>query len=1291
MSAFIGKIKTSRGGAGAYASYVLAPVRQVDKSASATESAAVAADELAYVGYALQAEKETAWYGRQAERWGLVGHDVDVTTLTQVMSHYDPTTGVDLDSSRVKRRADEAVNRAKWERWANNPQLRLRAAAFEACLDALAELPQGAGWGPASAIWKKHLEPVLPAGQYRRFEAGMGRELADGSDPRKVAGAWQGRLRLRPPRRPARVSEEPTREVIAYDVTFQAPKSVSLLLAAQMVAGVKPTVLDCHHRAVKRSVAMLEAELSSARGGRGGRDRLDIEGLCAALVTHFTARPAGDPPLSDPQLHVHGLVSALVENEKGTWSALDARVWMECVGMLAAFYDSALRAELTCELGVAWRPRVTKDMISGQLRAHWEVAFGDGDGADEMGDRLVDAFSRRTKEMEQDVADARARGKRVSSTAAWSVTRSDKDELPLEDCLSGWAERLAELGCTPEQLLSLGSENVSRFQRAEATASLRDRDQVRAQLDSRLEGRSELGRERMAVAVAGETVIEAAKLLAATGAVFSRQALIREAAKEWPAHLSAEPLIAQVDLYLTEVAPQVVVASDSVKTSWTQALWTSPEHLELEMAVIDTVRQLMAPTAPAVSAEVAKAVIEMYALAEGGAKGRLTDEQLRFFMAAVRTDSRLCAVVAPAGSGKSYAAAAIAEALRKESARNRVFCVSLASRAGVALSGDLLRNRADFEGSIDRILFHLDHGLLKLGAHDTVIVDESAMASTAKLGSLLALIEAAGARVVLIGDQEQLDSPAAAGGLLRLLDRRQMTVRFDTTTRNRDKATRDTQIAWRTALEKGDRDAAAATVHHYVRSGEVSLADSPTDAVELAFESWRREYEAAEKRGQEWDAGIRDEVWNARLDELEAKQEAAFVRLAEAKEFVAVIENGVPPAPGPEKVWWEDELLCAQEELQQAKAELKTSSAALERHRNDREAGIRGQLALLADTHQDVAVLSDRAYAFLIDRGALHNTVTVTGRRFRNVDGEQVPLEAEDGSDLSEVEYCKGMQVRFTKNAKSGHIEAQMERAIEKGMAKAKRDLPGKDYTDEQLRKLAFARDRDLYKLSQVLKDSRALNGQVCTVETVHPDDESMTVRMPDGRTVRLSQDQLNDGIVVPACGGAMTVYASQGATFDYTAACLRNGVSGNILYVTQTRSRGRSDIVFNVDSERVNPRVQEWENNKRLARLNGEEFTQPEPVEALPGLWQLEQQWSTSGTATMAVQLAESDDRTVVTAADRKLAAELLRRQGVTKPTVAQVEERAVAVAEQRNTLDRVRAQQVKGQVAEQVATMQM
>ena len=142
---------------------------------------------------------------------------------------------------------------------------------------------------------------------------------------------------------------------------------------------------------------------------------------------------------------------------------------------------------------------------------------------------------------------------------------------------------------------------------------------------------------------------------------------------------------------------------------------------------------------------------------------RLSDEQ----RAAVRHicgSAQIAAVVGLAGAGKSTMLAAAREAWESGSGERRVFGAALAGKAAEGLeqsAGIPSRTLASWELSWKR-----GHDLLKRG--DVFVIDEAGMVSSAQLARFVAAADQAGAKLVLVGDPEQLQ-PINAGAAFRAI------------------------------------------------------------------------------------------------------------------------------------------------------------------------------------------------------------------------------------------------------------------------------------------------------------------------------------------------------------------------------------------------------------------------------------------------------------------------------------------------------------------------------------------
>ena len=161
------------------------------------------------------------------------------------------------------------------------------------------------------------------------------RSVLEGRDP--GSGVRLGRVR--------------SDHVPGFDLTFRAPKSVSVLFG---VGGfeISAAVRAAHDASVEAALGYLERAACWSRRGADGVDQVVGGGFVGAAFRHRSSR-AGDP-----HLHTHVLVANATPGPDGRWATLDGRHLYLHAKTAGYLYEAHLRAELTRRLGVEWRPVV---------------------------------------------------------------------------------------------------------------------------------------------------------------------------------------------------------------------------------------------------------------------------------------------------------------------------------------------------------------------------------------------------------------------------------------------------------------------------------------------------------------------------------------------------------------------------------------------------------------------------------------------------------------------------------------------------------------------------------------------------------------------------------------------------------------------------------------------------------------------------------------------------------------------------------------------------------------------
>ena len=294
----------------------------------------------------------------------------------------------------------------------------------------LAGLDGGTGVAPGSVVTEEHLWRMLGMLQDPVTGQALGRApVADRPACREAAGR----------RRPA------SRTVAGFDLTFSAPKSVSVAWALAD-APTRERIYAAHQQALEFVIAYAEREVFTTRTGRGGVVSEPVRGVVAAGFDHWDSR-AGDP-----QLHTHVVVLNRVQAASdGAWRTLDSRALFRANVALSELYNGALMDLLTADLGWGWEAQRRARSTS----ATWEVTG--------VAQALREEFSQRSTAINAAAQDLNAgftasHGRQPTAAEvirlrqqATLATRPAKELRPLADLVRGWRARAEpHLGSEPQ-------------------------------------------------------------------------------------------------------------------------------------------------------------------------------------------------------------------------------------------------------------------------------------------------------------------------------------------------------------------------------------------------------------------------------------------------------------------------------------------------------------------------------------------------------------------------------------------------------------------------------------------------------------------------------------------------------------------------------------------------------------------------------------------------------------------------------------------------------------------------
>jgi conjugative relaxase-like TrwC/TraI family protein len=502
---------------------------------------------------------------------------------------------------------------------------------------------------------------------------------------------------------------------VGFDCTFSiAPKSVSLAFAAA-TAEERVAILDALRDAVAQAFAVMEMMVETGRD-HGGVRKIGVRGLVASGFTHFSSREL------EPQLHEHVLVYAVGQGVDGQWGGYEALSFFEDQAM----YGALARAAFAKNLEGLGYGIVKKTELDAFGRTTGETSF-ELAGVSEA---TCEKFSTRRKQI---LAYVEKHG--TTKQQAALATRKHKEEPSFEEVDRLWQEALSRAR----------ADDPTMFKSA---ADLK-------------------GLESQLASISDHEVLDR---LQAKDAVWTRQQLIAQLARENVGLKDVSEIIAEAHVFLERMAPHLVRINPERPPETlhsgrrTGKKFEEPRYcsrdwlIGVEAAMVSSARKRSIERHQAVSKKALAEAIERFQTERGFV---LTAEQHRA-VEHVTNKSGVVVLTGRAGTGKTTVADVYTRAFQAEG--REVIGVSLSWNAALKLGEETGLDRVY---STAKLLSELDQGKLVLSKQHVVIVDEAAMADTLTVSRILVHAEK-GAKVVLQGDAQQL-SPVAAGQAFRLL------------------------------------------------------------------------------------------------------------------------------------------------------------------------------------------------------------------------------------------------------------------------------------------------------------------------------------------------------------------------------------------------------------------------------------------------------------------------------------------------------------------------------------------
>ncbi|MEV6386817.1 MobF family relaxase [Nocardia xishanensis] len=625
----------------------------------------------------------------------------------------------------------------------------------------------------------------------------------------------------------ARASRAPSKWVAGFDLTFSPVKSVSTLwaLAPREVSEKIEAAVDA---ALRDALAYLEQHAVFTRVGRHSRRQVDVVG--GLIATAFQHR---DSRAGDPNLHVHVVISNAVKRHDGQWGALDGRMIYQHNVAASELFNTRLEHYLEQSLSLQFAERHSSSRRRRGKRPVREIVG--------VYERLAEEWSKRSAAVD---AELTTRTTRFQAERGREPTPAELHDLAQEATLKTRGHKVAARS---------RAEQRADWRR-DAIHLLGSDSAVDAMVASALR-QPVPQREITDAAWVAATAARVVEVVSDSRATWQFRHIRAEATRQLRGSINPadwHTLVTQVtDTALSEprsiprgtpeaedIAPTVEALTrrdgTSVFTTSGSQLFTSPQILAAEERLIAA--SLLEGGRTIAAAAVDAAIIEHAANNNGQ---MLNDGQVQLLREFATSGRRLHVAIAPAGTGKTTAMAALVRAWRAEGgtvlglAPEGPAAGVLGSEIGAdSKTVDMLVTVINDLRSGERVLDDAPDWVRAIGARTLVVLDEAAKTPTMKLDSAVSWLIERGASVRAVGDDRQLSS-VQAGGVIRDIVHHTGAATLTSVVRFDNPSERAASLA----LRHGD----TAAIAFYTDHGRVHVGTLGA-AVHAAYRAWRLDY-----------------------------------------------------------------------------------------------------------------------------------------------------------------------------------------------------------------------------------------------------------------------------------------------------------------------------------------------------------------------------------------------------------------------------------------------------------------
>jgi len=538
-----------------------------------------------------------------------------------------------------------------------------------------------------------------------------------------------------------KTNENEERVRAALDLTFSAPKSVSVLYEAALANGdieLANQIKEAHENAVAAILEEIENKYAAARVTQDGETKLEhTNNLVIAKFTHEIARPVkeGDKLIVDPSLHTHALILNMTQIN-GEWKAIESKEIFQNYIKMGQLYRNELAAKLK-ELGFEIE-------VTDANKGFFEIK-----GIDK---EILEEFSKRSEQIDELVEELKKQYPNKSENelrqlAAWK-TREWKGEIDRKALLEANKERFEKVGLTKNKIKELQSNHQT------------------------------LNKEE----VAKQAISNALEALTAEQSIFKEEEILEKAAKfSLKEGISFKELKEELNNFL----------QDKELISLTKNFFTTKEIIKMEKDIVDSLKHKNIVENIFSKKEALEKLNEYSKLKQEATGFALTRGQKEAAALILSSKNLIIGIQGDAGTGKTTMLKAV-----NELNENKVKIIGLsytgkaaseiekatASRKTLENAGIKSQTIASFLGQIEK--FTKED--LKEFKNAKLIIDEASMLGTKDMHKLINFAKQAKAQIVLLGDIKQFKAIQAGDPFLLLQENGMKTAKMSEVLRQKD-------------------------------------------------------------------------------------------------------------------------------------------------------------------------------------------------------------------------------------------------------------------------------------------------------------------------------------------------------------------------------------------------------------------------------------------------------------------------------------------------------------------------